>query len=373
MPIAIPPSSPGGADMNRERRYMSWDLADNSVGREILAVVSRHNPARVVPFAIPLSPAAHRSPPERAAMEQLRRACEKRGGGWIEIDDAAPGGAGHGLANAVARVNGARLHILIDAQGWGRGHALRVLAAHPAPIQVSWKNFVGSVGSASLLPVLVSDRIATPPEHRFLFAESLLILPSSFYATGHHLLPPHSDPPVVVGNAHAARPANLLAVAREVGVEIPQEGFVLGVFNNLRKVRREDVAEWCLLLGGLIDQPGGRGEGLGRDNSSFLWIVANPPFAVPAIRRTLLRCGVEAHRVIVSPKLARADHMKVKALASVAWDALPFNGHSTSVEALWEGIPLLSVPGARMAGRVGATILLAANLPLTVALLNPKP
>jgi len=116
----------------------------------VLAVIAQHRRAAggggggggagvgVVPFAVPLAPAAQRSPAQRAAMTRLAAACVRAGGAWLDPEAPPPGAGGAGgagLAGAAALLNGARLHVLIDAQGWGRGHALRLLAMHPAPIQ----------------------------------------------------------------------------------------------------------------------------------------------------------------------------------------------------------------------------------------------
>lgn len=137
----------------------------------------------------------------------------------------------------------------------------------PEPLQVSYKNFVGTLGAPDHVPWLLTDRIVTPVEYCAYYSESLVLLPASYYAAGHHLLSPYNQPLKPVQSL-LARSEDEQQLLKSAGVgDLPSAGFVFGGFSNLGKVRPESLNTWHQILK--------------RVPRSYLWLTREPPFQVP--------------------------------------------------------------------------------------------
>ena len=207
-PFAHAPGAPGAARGLRVG-YLSSEFGDNSVGREVAAIAAAHARGRRV-RALCFALGARAAPGVEALrwQEAASALCEGGLRQLAALDDRA----------AAAEVNRAGLHVLVDLNGWMPGHRAAVLALQPAPLQLGYKNFVGSMG-APFEPFIASDRsrsappaplpplpppptptprltmarrsVASPPDFAGDFSERLLLLPRSFYATEDYA---HSHP-----------------------------------------------------------------------------------------------------------------------------------------------------------------------------------
>jgi predicted O-linked N-acetylglucosamine transferase (SPINDLY family) len=258
----------------------------------------------------------------------------------------------HTVQQAAFLLNSQRLHFILDVQGWSGAHALALLRLRPAPIQVSYKNFVGSLGATrDVVPWLIADRIVAPVEYSAFYSESLVYLPGTYYGAGHHTFDPHNTPPPPPppSSSGAAGCVDDLLTRSQgyVPSDVPADGLVLGAFSNLGKVNSQVWFLWCRIL---------------KSNANTaLWIIAEPGFGVPSLIQHAIEQGVKRTQLIFTERIHRPDHMRVKRRAAIYLDTWPFNGHSTSVEALWEALPVLTLPGVRLAGRVGASVVRAAG------------
>jgi predicted O-linked N-acetylglucosamine transferase (SPINDLY family) len=198
----------------------------------------------------------------------------------------------------------------------------------------------------------MSDRIVAPAEYRRHYAESFVYLPGTYYGAGHHTFAPHNTPkapPKPAQGSGGERGGSLVSREGYEGVPegVPMRGLVFGAFSNLAKVNEGVWRVWCRVLATVPEL--------------VLWSIQEPAFGVPNLVNFALQQGVKKTQLVFTPRIQRADHMRVKAAAALYFDTWPFNGHSTSVEALWEGLPVLTLPDVRMAGRVGASVVRAAG------------
>lgn len=227
------------------------------------------------------------------------------------------------------------IDLLVDLAGHMIGNRLRVFAKKPAPVQISWLGYPGTTGLPTIDYRLV-DRITDPPgEADHCHSEKLLRLPGCFlcYQPPNEALPPTPSPVASTGI------------------------FTFGSFNNPAKINPPLIATWAAILRQL---PGSRlllkGKHLS-DNSvqhSFLKSFANH--------------GVGAAQIAFSPLLpSRREHLALYNDIDLCLDTFPYNGTTTTLEALWMGVPVLTMLGERHASRVSASILFGLCLPDLIA------
>jgi len=294
--------------------YVSPDFRAHSVAFFIEPVLAHHDPAQIEVYAY----CNHRAPDEvTLRLKSLVRH-------WREIS-----ALGDDEAAQLIREDG--IDILVDLAGHTAGGRLRIFARKPAPVQVTWLGYPDTTG-LSAMDYRISDAHADPVGvSEAYYAETLWRLPDTFdcYA------PPRDAPEV------CALPA------------IAQGGITFGSFNNLAKLSAEVRAIWARVL---LAVPGSR-----------LCLKATA-LADTANRQRLIddfaKQGVGAERLLLAPADAtHFAHLNRYNQIDIALDPFPYNGVTTSFEAMWMGVPVVSLAGNRFISRMGVTML--ANLRMT--------
>src|SRR5262249_41621716 len=231
---------------------------------------------------------------------------------------------------AVAELlHGMEVDIAVDLKGFTQGARTGILAARPAPVQVSYLGYPGTMG-ASYIDYVIADRIVAPPEQRAGFAERLALLPDSYQV-----------------NDRDRKIADAVPSRRQAG--LPERGFVFCCFNNVYKITPDVFDVWMRLL---------------RDvDGSVLWLLESNAAAPDNLRKEAERRGISPARLIFAPKAALADHLARHRLADLFLDTYYCNAHTTASDALWAGLPVVTCVGAAFAGRVAASLLHAVGLP----------
>jgi len=217
--------------------------------------------------------------------------------------------------------------ILVDLTGFTRGGRPGIVARRPAPIQVSWMYPAPTGGR--LHDYILTDRRVTPLEDAKFFGEKLVLLPHCYHVTDYRQ--PISD----------AQPTR-------ASQGLPEEGFVFCSFNKVAKVSPEIFDVWMRVLQAVP--------------RSVLWLLDGP--GLENLRRQAASRGVDPARL--RPRSfaeTKADHLARHALADLFFDTLVFNGHTTTADALWSGVPVLTRPGETFASRVAGSMLAAIGLP----------
>ena len=288
--------------------YVSPDFCHHAVSYFIAPVLAAHDRARVEIFCYSNVPT-----PDRVT-ERLRGLAEH----WSDIarmtDDAA-----------AARIRADKIDLLIDLAGHTAGHSLLLFARRPAPVQATWIGYPNTTG-LDAIDCRITDAICDPPgEADSCHSEKLVRLPANFSCY-------ESDP--------NAPDVNSLP-AQESGV------VTFGCFNNFAKVTPEVVALWARLL---TELPKARlllkSRGLG------------DPAVAARLRTTFANAGVGADRVVLNgEELSVAKHLSLYHGVDIGLDPFPYNGTTTTCEALWMGVPVLTLAGRSHAARVGASLL----------------
>jgi protein O-GlcNAc transferase len=221
--------------------------------------------------------------------------------------------------------------ILVDLTGHTEGDHFAILNHRPAPVQVNWLGYPGTDGAPSL-DYILADPIVAPPGHEPFFSAKNERLPDCYVPTA------YDPPPTAPSRAEAG---------------LPQAGFVFASFNNSWKITRDVFAAWLRLLQAV---PG-----------SVLWLLdANDGFR-DSLRRAASGADVDPARLIFAARTDVDSHLARQQLADLMLDTSPYNGHMTTSDALWAGVPLVTVLGTAFAGRVAASQLQALGLPELIA------
>jgi predicted O-linked N-acetylglucosamine transferase (SPINDLY family) len=130
---------------------------------------------------------------------------------------------------------------------------------------------------------------------------------------------------------------------------LPDQAIVFCNFNNAYKLTPETFESWMRILG--------------RVDNSVLWLLESPAPYADNLRREAKKHGIDPQRVIFAPDLPTDQHLARLGLADLFLDSLPYNAHTTASDALWAGVPLITLRGTAFPGRVAASLLTAAGLP----------
>jgi len=233
----------------------------------------------------------------------------------------------------VAHVQALGLDIAVDLMGYTQHSRSGLFAFGLAPLQVNYMGYPGTMG-APFLDYILADRHVIPPGQRAHYSEAVIAMPHCYLAND-------DQRPI------AARPAS----RAECG--LPEKGFVFACFNNTHKIMPAEFAIWMRLLG--------------KVDGSVLWLLGANRWAEANLRRQAAACGVDPARLVFAPRMAQAEHLARHRLADLFLDTFVYNAHTTAGDALWAGLPLLTLPGEGFAARVAASTLHAACLPELIA------
>ena len=218
--------------------------------------------------------------------------------------------------------------IAFDLKGFTTGARLDVLARRPAPLQVAWLGYPGTSG-ASYIDYIIGDPVVTPIEHAEHFSEKIAQMPVCYQPN----------------DSTRIQPAPL--TRSECG--LPEHAFVFASFNQTYKIIPEVFAAWCEIL-------------RSTDNS-VLWLMVTQAETQRRLLAAAAAHGVTEDRLVFAPFLPTDRHRARLMQADLFLDSFPCNGHTTASDALWAGVPVLTLQGQSFAARVAASLLTALDLP----------
>ncbi len=311
---SIEPVVPEPTDGRRLRvGYVSPNLMKHSVAYFLEPVLAAHDRTAVEIFCY--SDAVR--PDSTTA--QFKTLCDH----WRDV-------AGRPDVDVAAMIRQDRIDVLVDLAGHTADNRMRLFALKPAPVQMTWIGYPDTTG-LSTMDFRITDAISDPfPAAESLHTEKLIRVVGGCWA----YLPPTDSPPV----------AETPAIAN---------GFVtFGSFNNLPKVTSTVLDTWSGILrqvpgSQMIIKASGLASRAGRDRivNSFTHAEIDP-----------------ARIELIQWAATTTDHLKLYDRIDVALDTFPYNGTTTTCEALWMGVPVVTFAGTTHAGRVGASLLANAGL-----------
>ena len=236
-------------------------------------------------------------------------------------------------AQAAQRIHADGVHLLLDLAGHTAHNRLPLFACRPAPVQASWLGYFASTGMAEM-DWLIADPIGVPVGAEAQFSERVWRLPHTRLC----FTPPHGAPEV------AALPA------------LSRGHVTFGCFQSLAKVGDEVLAAWAEILTALPDA-----------RLRLQCKQLADPAVVQDLRSRLRACGIATERVDLHRQAPRTDYLAAHAEVDLLLDTFPYPGGTTTCEALWMGVPTVTLAGDRLLARQGASLLQAAGLPGWVA------
>jgi predicted O-linked N-acetylglucosamine transferase (SPINDLY family) len=221
------------------------------------------------------------------------------------------------------------IDILINLNGFYGDGRQDVFALCPAPIQVNYLGFPGTIG-VNYFDYLIADKTVIPESSQNFYMENIAYLPNSYQA---------NDSKCAISDKNFTR--------QEFG--LPEGAFVFCCFNNNYKITPHMFDCWMRIL----DQV----------PSSVLWLIEDNQSASKNLRLEAINRGISADRIIFSERIPLPEHLARHCLADLFLDTLPYNAHTTASDALWAGLPVLTCLGDTFPGRVATSLLNAIDLP----------
>lgn len=229
---------------------------------------------------------------------------------------------------AAAKIAEDGIDILVDVNGHTRDARIGVFARRPAPIQVNWLGYPGTMGS-SFHQYIVADGFTIPEHAESWYSERVLRLPC--YQP--------NDRKRIVDDKPVTR----------ADFGLPDDAFVFCCFNASHKFTRFTFDRWMDILR--------------ETENSVLWLLDYSPETNQRLREQAEARGVDGARLVFAPKLPNPRHLARYPLADLFLDSVPYGAHTTASDALWMGVPVLTWSGRCFASRVCGSLLNAADLP----------
>ena len=292
--------------------YLSGNFRDHPTGRLMAGLFEAHDRGR-----FEITGYSYGGDDGSATAARIRVAFDR----WRDVRDVAD-------AEVARMIRDDGIDILVDRHGYTLGDRLSILASRPAPVQVHYMSFPGTLGYDAIDSVIADGEVIPPGDEAF-FHERVWRLPRCYY----------------VNDSRRGLPAPTTRSANS----LPEDVLVLACLNQSHKLRRPLFAAWLSAL-------------RIRDDV-VLWLLAGHPRMQQNLRAEAERAGVDPGRLIFARPIAQDAHIARLACADLALDTLPYGAHTTGCDALWAGVPMLTCRGATFAGRVGASLLNAAGLP----------
>lgn len=212
------------------------------------------------------------------------------------------------------------IDILVDMSGHTAGDRLRVFASHPAPVQITWVGYPGTTGLKAMDYILVEDTLLPNKNIQNQFSEKIIRLPRSYAFDGRSGLIDVSEAPCV------------------------KNGFItFGSFNRLNKINSQVVSLWSRVLRSI---PNSKMQLAAMHNSS-------PPLELIS---WFAEEGISEDRLNFIPRSNFSDYLKLHNQVDICLDTFPYSGGTTTLHALWMGVPTLTLCGETYAGYQSATL-----------------
>ena len=325
-PLQLPSAPPRQPGQRLRLGYLSADFRNHAMGNLIHGLFAQHDRSRFEVFAYSL-----------ASLEDDYTAAIRQGVDQFSLV------AGESSEAIAARIRADRIDVLIDLMGHTHHSRPGVLAMRPAPLQLHYLGYPGSLG-ADWIDGVIADAWLIPPEHERHYRETVHRLPWGFVSSA------PLEAPAAQGQGQKQPPPN-----RE-SLGLPATGVVYACFNRPEKLTPPVFDSWLEIL---RQVPG-----------SVLWVVNDQPLVETRLRASLVAAGLGPERLVVSAKVESAAFAQLCSLADLLLDTSPYGSGATAVTALAAGLPLLTCPGESFASRMGASLCAASGLE---ALICPSP
>jgi predicted O-linked N-acetylglucosamine transferase (SPINDLY family) len=221
------------------------------------------------------------------------------------------------------------IDIAIDLGGLTGDCRTGIFSFRAAPIQVNYLGYPGTMG-ANYIDYIIADHTLIPATSHKFYSEKVIYLPNTYQV---------NDRKKVISDKEFNR--------TELG--LPEDGFIFCCFNNNYKILPTTFDGWIRILKAV--------------DSSVLWILQDNDWVENNLREEVQKRGVKESRLIFGKRMPLSEHLARHRQADLFLDTFPYNAHTTASDALWAGLPVLTMMGESFASRVAASLLKAIDLP----------
>jgi predicted O-linked N-acetylglucosamine transferase (SPINDLY family) len=219
--------------------------------------------------------------------------------------------------------------IAIDMKGITQDSRPQIFAYRAAPVQVSYLGYPGTM-SSSFMDYLVADKTIIPESLQTCYEEKIIYMPNSYQVNDESR-------------------AFLKSEQSRLEFGLPENGFVFCCFNNSYKISPSIFSCWLRILFAI--------------EGSVLWLFDGNHSVANNLRAIAKQNNVDPARLIFAKRMEQTEHLARYQLADLFLDTFPCNAHTTASDALWAGVPILTIQGNSFSARVGASLLNAIGLP----------
>ncbi len=292
--------------------YLSSDFCDHATARLMAQIFELHDRSqfRVTAYSY--------SPVDGSAMTARMHAAFDA---FVDINAMSD-------IEAAQRIYQDRVDILVDLKGYTGDSRSGILALCPAAVQVNYLGYPGTMG-ADFVDYLIADHFTIPENQRGDYTEEIVYLP--------HCYQPNDRTRTRASNPGRAQ------------VGLPETGIVFCCFNQTYKITPDMFAIWCELLNEVPD--------------SVLWLIGSNALTQGNLLREAQVRGVAPERLIFAPRVSAETHLARQQCADIFLDTIPYNAHTTCSDALWMGLPVVTLAGDTFSSRVAGSLLTALGVP----------
>jgi predicted O-linked N-acetylglucosamine transferase (SPINDLY family) len=221
-----------------------------------------------------------------------------------------------------------KIDIAIDLKGYTKDCRAGIFKFSPAPVTVNYLGYPGTMANPNV-QYIIADETLIPVENQKFYSEKIAYMPHSYQI-----------------NDSKRKVADHPFTREEFG--LPTSGFVFCSFNNIYKLNPQVFDSWVNILK--------------KVEGSVIWLLVENELSTANLRKEAEKRGVAADRLIFAKRLDNSYHLARSKLADLFLDTWPCNAHTTASDALWAGLPILTLIGESFASRVCASLLNAIGL-----------
>jgi len=306
-----PPALPESEPKRLRIGYVSSDLRQHAIGFLTAGMFELHDRAKVEVFAYYCGP---------AIADDITARIKGSIDHWVDIS---------AMTDKVAarQIIDDGIDILVDVNGYTKFARTKLFSLKPAPVIVNWLGFPGSMGSAYHNYIIADDYII-PESSEIYYAEKVKRLPC--YQA--------NDRKRLVSDRKFSR--------QDMG--LPEDAVIYSCFNGTHKITNFTYQRWIEILS--------------RVPNSVLWLLKGNGEANERLRQIAVRQGIAGERIIYAEMVRNQDHLARYPLADLFLDTSPYGAHTTASDALWMGVPVITLPGRSFASRVCGSLVRSAGI-----------
>jgi predicted O-linked N-acetylglucosamine transferase (SPINDLY family) len=220
------------------------------------------------------------------------------------------------------------IDIAIDLTGFTNNNRANIFFNRIAPIQINFLGYPGSMGLKNM-DYIIADKILIPEEDKNFYTEKIIYMPDSYQA-----------------NDNTKKISDKTFTHEELG--LPNDSFIFCCFNSPHKITPEIFKTWVKIIS--------------KVKNSVLWLYVLNEQTIKNLKKEMTKNFLSEDRIVFAKKIDVELHLARLKFADLCLDTLPYNGHTTTSDALWAGVPVLTCIGKTFAGKVSASLLTASNM-----------